>query len=68
MTSKELSEGVAESFKLAQNDSAVIQSDSHDTWFNSLRLGDDKLHYFTSPGGRAFHEGCNTKLAIERVH
>eukprot|EP00969_Alexandrium_andersonii_P133203 5890976-Alexandrium_andersonii.AAC.1 len=30
MTSKELSEGGAESFRLAQNDSAVIQSASHD--------------------------------------
>eukprot|EP00969_Alexandrium_andersonii_P302425 13368933-Alexandrium_andersonii.AAC.1 len=66
MTSKELREGGVESFRMAQGDSVVIQIADHDTWFNSLRVGEDGLHYFNTPGGRVWHDGCNTKLAIER--
>eukprot|EP00969_Alexandrium_andersonii_P152344 6737394-Alexandrium_andersonii.AAC.1 len=66
MTSKELREGGAESFRMAQGDSVVIQSADRDTWFNSLHVGEDGLRYFSTPGGRTWHDGRDARLAIER--
>eukprot|EP00969_Alexandrium_andersonii_P299396 13236655-Alexandrium_andersonii.AAC.1 len=51
MTSKEPREGGEAALRLAQGGSAVFQSADHDTWLSSVKVGEDSLHYFNTPGG-----------------
>eukprot|EP00969_Alexandrium_andersonii_P226516 10002942-Alexandrium_andersonii.AAC.1 len=41
MASKELREGGEAALRLAQGDTAVIQSADHGSWFSSLKVGED---------------------------